>query len=524
MVDSVGPLTLGDLWAWLASEHGDDPFLTFVDQDGDIRRATYARFDAEINQAANLLAAYGVSRGDNVILQLPSSPGFLSAQLALAKLGVVAVPVNLSYTPGELEYIATLCEATVAIVAAETAASFVHLPGLKTLFVVGELEDAALPDVPDDVRVVCVCERRQHAATFTPDPAITSLDPAMMLFTSGTTAAPKGVVITHAACFHAGLYHNWQLAMSASDRMLTSMPMEHSNFQLAALMPVLTSASEIVVVQRYSARRFWRQVREHHATLVQAVATMVKTLLLQPEDPLDAEHQVRDIQYYLALDDAAKTAFEHRFGTRLLNCYGLTETISWVITDLPFGPRRWPSIGRVGLGYEARVVDDDGVELPAGAVGEIQVKGVPGRTLMLGYYKDPEATARTFTADGWFRTKDRGYVDDGGWFYFAGRSQDLIKRSGRNISAPEVEKHLLAHPGVADAAVIGIPDEIRDEAVRAFVIPEPGVTLDPAEVIAFVAGRIAAYKVPCEVVVVQALPRTSTGKVAKRLLDHSPTP
>jgi len=512
MVDSIGPLTLNHLWAWLAHEHGDRPFLIFIDREGTVRRATYQEFDDEINQVANLLVAHGVTNGSNVILQLPSSIDFLRVMFALVKIGAVAVPVNRDYQQQEVEHIQQVCGADVAIVAADKVAASSELPELRTLFVAGDWPEEQAGEV------IGLAARDRQPTTFAATSTITSESPAMMLFTSGTTAAPKGVVITHANCLHAGLYHNWQMAMTAHDRMLTAMPMEHSNFQLAALMPTLTAAAELVIVEHYSASRFWRQVREYRATLIQAVATIVKTLLLQPVYPDEARHEVRDVQYYLALDDEAKEQFECRFNTRLLNCYGLTETINWAITDFPHGPRRWPSIGRAGLGYEARVVGLDGQEVPAGEVGEIQVKGVRGRTLMLEYYRDPEATARSFTDDGWFRISDRGYVDDHGWFFFAGRSSEVIKRAGRSISALEVEEQLLAHPGVAEAAVVGVPDEIRDEAVVAFVTPRPGVLIDPNEVRAFVAARIAAYKVPSEVRVAADLPRTSTGKIAKRLL------
>ncbi|MCL1899232.1 MAG: AMP-binding protein [Promicromonosporaceae bacterium] len=518
MVDSVGPLTLNDLWAWLSSARGDRPFLTFIEQKGAVRRATYRAFDDEINQMANLLSAHGVRPGENVILQLPSSVDFLRSMFALAKIGAVAVPINRDYQPQEVEHIRKVCAADAAIVVADKAEASATQTGLKTLFVAGDWpgERAARPDGAARTIGLGLCPGQP--TIFTPDVKITSDTPAMMLFTSGTTAAPKGVVITHANCLHSGLYHNWQMAMTDRDRLLTTMPMEHSNFQLAGLMPVLTVAAELVVVQQYSASRFWRQVREQRATLIQAVATIVKTLLLQPVDPDETRHAVRDVQYYLTLDDDAKEQFERRFNTQLLNCYGLTETINWVITDFAHGPRRWPSIGRVGLGYQARVVDSFGHEAPAGEVGEIQIKGDKGRSMMLEYYRDPEATARAYTPDGWFRTGDRGYVDDDGWFFFTGRSSDIIKRAGRNISALEVEEQLLAHPGVAEAAVVGAPDEIRDEAVMAFVVPRLGETLDPAEVLGFVAGRIAAYKVPSEVIVSTDLPRTSTGKIAKRLL------
>ncbi|MDR0483318.1 MAG: AMP-binding protein [Cellulomonadaceae bacterium] len=521
MVDGIGPLTLIDLWGWLRREFADRPFLTFVHAggagaDGAVHKATYQQFDDETNRVANLLASLGVTAGTNVVFQLPSSVDFLHVMFAIIKLGAVAIPVAHQYTQREVEHIWQRCEPQVAVVAADKAAVTHHLPGLRTLVVAGGTQQT-LTSTP---AIVALETRADYPATTPEVEGITGSSPAMMLFTSGTTAAPKGVVITHANCLHAGLYHNWQMAMRPDDRLLTPMPMEHSNFQLAALMPALTAVAELIVVERYSARRFWGQVRQYQATLLQAVAMIVRTLLLQPESADDADHSVRDIQYYLALDDDAKEEFERRFNTRLLNCYGLTETINWVLTDFPVGPRRWPSIGRPGLGYEARIVDSDGQELPAGEIGEIQIRGERGRTLMLEYYHDPEATKNAFTEDGWFRPHDRGYMDSQGWFYFVGRRNDIIKRAGRNVSALEIEGQLRTHPQVEDAAVVGVPDVIRDEAIVAFVTPKPGCTLEAADVTTYIAGRVAEYKVPGEMHILTEFPRTSTGKIAKRELSH----
>ncbi|QAY64548.1 crotonobetaine/carnitine-CoA ligase [Xylanimonas allomyrinae] len=518
MIDSVGPLTLADLWDQLARDCGDDPFLTFEGQEGVVHRVSYGQFDAETNRAANMLAAHGVRHGDNVALHLPNGPEFLGAQFALAKLGAVAVPIAAELQRRECEHIVERCQAQVVVVAAEWAQCYADMPGVRLLVIVGEHAGDPVPGVE---RIVSLADRRSHPPVLATSPDVASDDVAMILFTSGSTAAPKGVMITHANCIYAGWYGNWQAGMTRQDRMLTPMPMAHSNFQLAALMPVLTAGCELVIEARYSARRFWGQVRRHRATLVQAVAMMVRTLLLQPPAD-DADNVVRHVMYYLPLDAQAKDEFEARFGVRLLNSYGSTESICWVVTDFPFGPRRWPSPGRVGLGYQAKVVDDDGADLPPGATGELLVRGVPGRTLMKGYYRDPEATARALDSDGWLHTGDRCFFDADGYLFFVGRHQDLIKRSGENISALEVEAVLLEHPDVAQAAVIGVPEPIRGEAVRAFLVAHEGHALDVEQVLAFARTRLAQFKVPTDVVLADSLPQTSTGKTAKHLLDRAP--
>ena len=283
-------------------------------------------------------------------------------------------------------------------------------------------------------------------------------------------------------------------------------------------MPVLTAGAELIVIEKYSASRFWSQIREFRATVTQCVAMMLRTLMLQPEDALERDHELREILYFLPVTTEEKEAFERRFGVRIMNTYGSTETIGWVLTDPPTGPRRWPSVGRVGLGYQARIVADDGAEAPVGEVGEIQVKGIPGRTVMKEYFGNPEATAQAFTPDGWLRTGDKGYVDESGWFFFVDRKANMIKRAGENISAGEVEQVLECHPAIAEAAVIGVLDPIRDQAVKAFVRLESGARLTEEEVRAHCEERLAAFKVPSIIEFVDDFPRTCSMKIEKKLL------
>ena len=343
-------------------------------------------------------------------------------------------------------------------------------------------------------------------------------DPCEILFTSGTTSNPKGVILTHGNMVYSGYYGDWETAMTSEDRMFSTMPACHSNFQLAALTPVLTARATLIVVEKYSASRFWSQIRQYRATLAQCVAMMLRTLMLQPVDPDEKDHCLRDMLYFLPVSAREKEAFEERYGVRIMNTYGSTESVGWVLTDPPTGERNWPSIGRVGLGYEAKIVDEEGNELPAGEVGEICVKGVPGRSIMLGYLGNEAATAEALSSDGWLRMGDKGYYDENGWFFFFDRKSNMIKRSGENISTTEIEGILEEHPSIKEAAVIGVPDPIRDQAVKAFVLPEDGATIDADEVIAYCEGNMAAFKVPSIVEIVEDFPRTCSMKIEKKLL------
>ncbi|MFB9953987.1 AMP-binding enzyme [Cellulomonas denverensis] len=228
---------------------------------------------------------------------------------------------------------------------------------------------------------------------------------------------------------------------------------------------------------------------------------------------------MREVLYYLPITDAEKDEYTERFGVRLLNSYGNSECLVGAITDPPTGERRWPSIGRVGPGYQARIADEQGHALPDGETGEIQLRGEPGVTFMAGYLDDPAATAALYDADGWMHTGDLGHRDADGWFYFADRRSRVIKRGAENISPARVEAVLAEHPAIAEASVIGVPDPIYDQAVKAVVAPKPGHALTADAVIAHCAARLPRFMVPTVVELVDHLPQTRSFKVATSALD-----
>lgn len=534
-MDIVGNQTLRDLWRDLARDAAGEVFLVTEDCAGQVTEHTYGDFAAQVARTGRLLADLGVTRGDTVAVHLPNRPELVQCMVALASIGAVMVPLHPRSSRTECAEIVERVHARVVV--CEPAAVDGYRGTAVTDVLVADRGcrdgpdagadiDAAAPGVEDVVGVsdglrvtAFAAARDARPAELPPTPGLTSDDPASIVFTSGSTARPKGVVLTHANLLFSGYYVDWQASMRAEDRLLTTMPACHVNFQLNALMPVLTARASLVMVERYSASRFWRQVCDHRATVVQSIAMMVRTQLMQPRQPWEKDHRVREVLYYLPVSDQEIAEYQQRFGVRILNSYGNSECLVGAITDLPVGERRWPSIGRVGLGYHARVVDDEGREGPPGTEGEIQLRGEPGRTLMLGYFEDPEATAAVSTADGWMRTGDVGYQDVDGWFYFVDRSTQMIKRSGENISPARVEAVLTAHPLIADAAVVGIPDPVYDQAVKAVVVPVPGAAVTEQVVRDHCAAHLAEFMVPTVVEIVDHLPRTRSFKVAKGALD-----
>ncbi|MBS5739919.1 MAG: crotonobetaine/carnitine-CoA ligase [Adlercreutzia equolifaciens] len=528
MATVVGNENLRDLWNELSASRGDHLFLTCENRAGHRRSFTYGEFDRLVNRTANFLLTVGVRQGDNVAIQLYNSPEYVSATFALAKIGAVAVPINMQLVFDECAFQFDRCGIRTVICEPDCLGYYFaeaappcpnntceerRIYPMERVLVAHSGGDGLVAGAVDFDAGASACGDALD------DPcALDGQDTAMIIFTSGTTSCPKGVEITHANMLFAGYYGDWQCALGPDDRMLTTMPAFHSNFQLAALMPVLTAGASLVVLEKYSARNFWRQVREHGATAIQMVAMMARTLMMQPVDAAEHEHRVRSVQYYLPIGDEEKEAFERRFSVRLQNCYGATESICWALTDLPCGPRRWPSVGRAGLGYEVEILDEAGHPAAPGTVGEIAVKGIPGISLMKGYYDDPEATARTVSEEGWYLSGDKGYRDEEGWFYFVDRKCNMIKRGGENVSATEVEEVLSAHPAVAECAVIGVDDPVRDQAVKAFVVLGQGQAASVEEITRFAACRLADFKVPTIMEIVGELPHTSVGKVEKKLL------
>ncbi|HDH8133121.1 TPA: AMP-binding protein, partial [Salmonella enterica subsp. enterica serovar Enteritidis] len=203
---------------------------------------------------------------------------------------------------------------------------------------------------------------------------------------------------------------------------------------------------------------------------------------------------------------------------RLLTSYGMTETIVGIIGDRPGDKRRWPSIGRVGFSYEAEIRDDQNRPLPAGEIGEICIKGIPGKTIFKEYYMQPEATARALEPEGWLHTGDSGYQDEDGYFYFVDRRCNMIKRGGENVSCVELENIISAHPKIQDIVVVGIKDAIRDEAIKAFIVLNEGETLSEAEFFSFCENNMAKFKVPSFMEIRTDLPRNCSGKIIKKNL------
>ena len=513
-MDIVGNRTLGGLLEERAEYFGDKEFIVFENREGEIVRFTFGEFNRQVNIMANGLVGHDVSPGDVIVVHLPNSIEFLVVWFACMKIGAVLSPTNVANTAPEMAHVFRTVEPVCVITQ----------PHLVDTVLAGCEQAQISPPVYQTGQEPVTATGVKPLSHLTEGKSgiftsigATSDSLAEILFTSGTTSLPKGVELTHANCIWCGDHLAKGARIGPDDVNLTALPLFHANAQ-ARVLATLTVGAKFVLMEAFSASRYWSQIRRHRATFVNMVSTLLKATLLQPVDKDEQDHCVRFINYGINCTDEEKEAFEKRFNVTILNGYGLSEAMIAVTGSPIEGNRRWPSVGLPTIGRQVKIVDDDGNELPAGKSGQIVVWGVPGRTIFRGYYKNPEAT-KAALIDGWLQTGDHGWFDEHGFLYFADRKKDMIKRGGENVSSLEVENSILQHPDIAECAVIAIPDPVKDQAIKAFVVPREGRSLEAEDVIAFCTQRLAKFKVPSVVEVLDSLPKTSIGKIAKKFLS-----
>ncbi|WP_105035504.1 AMP-binding protein [Cryobacterium aureum] len=515
-LDIVGNRTLRDLLDERVERNGDKAFIVYENRDGDVSELSYAQFQARVDGLASGLWDLGIRPGDCVTVFLANCPEILETWFALATIGAAMVPSNIANTVSELGYVLDFSD-SVAVITEPRFLDVVGpaadgVPAVRHRILVRSAKAVPGTISLDEVRA---------STTVRPGITVDSESVVQMLFTSGTTSRPKAVLLTHANALHGGQRESTGLAMDSTDRAITSLPVFHVNAQVITVLATLSVGGTCILLEEYRATKFWDQVRKHRATQVSIVAMQARTLLAQPERETDSQHTVRRTFYALNISVEEKDRFEKRFAVELINAYGLSEAMTLVTIAPVFGPKRWPSIGLPSAGRVVRLVREDGQDVAVGEPGEIVVAGVPGRTIMKGYYKNPEATAKAIR-DGWLYTGDSAFADEYGYLYWFDRRVDVIKRAGENISTLEVEGVLSEHPAVAEAAVIGVPDPIRDQAVKAVVVFVVGVTASVDELTEFCAKRLSKFKVPTEYEFRDALPKTSIGKVSKGDLRSEP--
>ncbi|HVO53229.1 MAG TPA: AMP-binding protein [Solirubrobacterales bacterium] len=501
----AGDRSVGDLIRAGARRHPERELLVFEDAAGTAHSFSWTEVLAHSRGAATAIARAGVGRGDRVHLHLRNRPEFLFAWFGAALLGASIVPTNSEASVEEMAYI---------VGHAATRISIAEDAGREAVLAARARAGAAGP--------VLRCEEVGRLAAEAAGIEEAEVEPGEelgVIYTSGTTSRPKGVIVTHANYVYAGEVVAKAFALRPEDRLIVALPLFHANAQYYSTMGALSAGATIVLLPRFSASCFVDQCRRHRATVASLFAAPIRMLLAQEPRPDWREHRLRLVLFAQNLSATELALWEERVGAPLLRLYGMTETIGPPLANPIWGDRRADALGRVTLGYACRVVGEGGGEAAAGEPGELHVGGIPGVSLTPGYLSDPEATAAALV-DGWIRTGDVVRVDGDGFFSFVDRRKDMIKRAGENVAAGEVEAVLLDHPGVTDAAVIGVADPIRDEAIVAFAVLGEGRSPRPADLVEWCSERLSRFRVPEEVRLVAELPRTSVGKVQKHVLKR----
>jgi crotonobetaine/carnitine-CoA ligase len=466
------------------------------------RSLTYGEFNNAVNRAASTWQNLGVAKEDRVGFVMGNGIEFLVAWLALAKLGAVLVAVNPRFTTTEVR--TALEVAGVGLVLIDD-----HLEPPKV-----EQSTRRIWTVSDFVRLTASASDEFNR------PVLSAYDVVSLIFTSGTTGRPKAVMQTHGNWVLTGQAFPWWLGLDKGSRFYCCLPLFHANAQAYSTMGAIANEGTLVLVERFSASRFWEDVTRYEVDAINYIGAMMSVLMAQEPSPRERDHGVKIGFGAPRFPEPQLREIEDRFGFPLIAGHGMSETTFGLIESI--GDRRAGSIGTPRLHpdprltNQVRVVDENGDEVHAGEVGELLYRNP---MLMRGYFGDVEATAEAIR-DGWLHTGDYVSHDADGYFTFVDRKKDVVRRRGENVSSLEVELTVMAHPSVAEAAVVGVAAEMTDEELFVFVVPRPGVTCEPVEIVRWCAERLAAYKVPRYVLLIQSLPRTPTQKIEKRSLRN----
>ena len=492
-----------------ADEHGERTFLIAPETGFEL---TYGQLRSDARALTTRLMRCGLRNGDKITLMLHN--GYQTANLLLGVMygGFVVSPINLLAQPTQLTYVLDHSDTRLVFVGAE------YEERLRT----------ALASVGRPVQVVVVDPDALQMFDAAPGVGVPAADvheddDALLMYTSGTTGVPKGVVLTHKNVVAGGEYTSEAHALSSADRVLCVLPLYHINGQIVTTVAPLVHGGSVVMPRRFSASTYWSLVSDYRCTWLNVVPTIISYLLsgIDPrvsKPPLNLT-QVRFGRSASApLPPSLHKEFEQKFGISVIETMGLTETAAPVFSN-PLDParRKYGSPG-IAIGNEAKIIDpESGATLPPHQRGEIMIRG---DNVMKGYYKAASITAKTLEPDGWLHTGDLGHVDEDGFYFVTGRLKELIIKGGENIAPREIDEALLRHPMILEAAAVGIPDIHYGQEIMACVVLKPDCSCSEQELLAYCQVELGKYKTPKLIRFMADLPKGPSGKVQRlKLLD-----
>ena len=520
-------MNLSDLVAERATKYGDRTFLFFErqaaasesadnGQDCFRQNLSFHELNDRVNQACHYLSSQGLTQGDVFNLHLPNCPAFLILWFAAARLGAVMMPTNVLSSADELAYLLEHSCSKVAFTTSQHLATLEHCQeNIDCLLKIVLCDPYSDNPAPNSFEALL---QKQPDTPW--DCAASDTDMVAIMYTSGTTSKPKGVMVTHANYITAGETVADTIELAENDRQFVVLPLFHGNAQYYSTMSALLRGASIALMDRFSASQYFDKCIEYECTVASLFAAPIRMILAQAENPLQRYNKLRIVIYAQNLTEQQMQHWHRRFNASLSQIWGMTETMGPALMNPLRGERRNWTVGKPAGNYEIALVDETGKAVKAGQEGEITVKGIPGKTLMTGYFRNPQASANTLR-DNWLYTGDNAIQDEEGYFRFVDRKKDMIKRSGENISAGEVENVMLQHPAIFECAVVGLPDELKDESIVGVAVVNPGSDVSEADLIEFCAARLAKFRVPQRIIFEQSLPKTSVGKIQKHLIRNA---
>ena len=500
------PNLIRDLLIKQADSFPDKPAIVFQDV-----FVTFSQLRDNVFRLANNLTQYGIKKGDKAALFLPNWPEYIYSYLALFSIGATVVPFDFMLKNDELEACLNHCEAR--------------------LLIARQKEDVSLENIKRNVQfiedIVLVSDQKlqgflhfgeflSKGQTSAPAVDIADSDKSLILYTSGSTGRPKGVLLNYRHLSASPQAMEFFVDLTPADVKISALPLSHAG-GLVYLQNCIFYGITLILMERFVPIEFLKLIEKYKVTCFHMVPSMYYALLQLKEFEKYDLSSIRWVNVFGAPNspDAIRRFKTYCPNAKLLNGWGLTETNA-PNTVIPLGSDRIESIGRTAPWIDIRLIDDDGREVPEGAIGEITIKSW---VVMEGYYKDPALTAEVLR-DGWFYTGDLAKKDKEGMYYIVGRKKDMIKVSGQIVFPSEIEEAIHKHPQVCEAAVIGVQDALRGESIKAFVVLKSQALVSDQELRQFCREHLAHFKLPHEFVFVNELPKNRVGKVDKMLLKQ----
>jgi carnitine-CoA ligase len=485
-----------------AARLGDKPYLWFGN-----RTWSYEEADRLSDRLAAGLQRIGVAKGSHVGILMGNHPAMVWTLFALAKLGALGVLINTAAKGEQLNYFLTQSDSRFLIADEEL------LP--RAFEAYGDTADRLVTICNGDSAIAdhLLADLFVDAEPVIADPPRFS-DNQVMMYTSGTTGPSKGVLCTFAQAVGAARDIATVHGYTEADTLFTCLPLFHANAFRATMTSALWSGATFALSQRFSARNFWREIRQSGATEFNGLGAMLSILLKLDPSEDERNHRLKLCCIAPSLSPEDTATVERRFRLEVTALYGSTEIGVPLYTGRGVPAEKWPSCGRAIAPFEMKVVDDNGIEVPDGTPGELVCRPRDPGIGFSGYYKMPQATAQT-NHDYWFHTGDRGTRDAEGYFYFIDRKKESIRRRGENVSSFEVESIIARNEAVSEVAVIPVPSPLGEDDIAAFVLRKAGALLCEAEVIAHCQTNMAYFMIPRFVLFVDEMPKNSSEKIEK---------